>query len=126
MVLALSSCSTRNRFPEAGLAKFATSPGKDIWMASAEERIHDDAIVDLQTGSSRQFGDRLDPDPGHDAINEQFLGAARPQRDLAIRPLQTDSDFAWQHLDTVLPVILVQERRQIGAKDVFANPCRGE
>jgi hypothetical protein len=79
-------------------------------MAGAQQRIHDDAIVNYQTSRLCQRDVGCNPDPRNNAIDQQLLAARGLQHDPLASPLQVLRGFACQHLDPVLPVIFVQKR----------------
>ena len=85
--------------------------GIDIRVTSAEHCIHDDAIVHFQACRLRQRDVRRNPDPANNAIDQQFAAFRCLQRDLLAPSLEAFRRFAGQHLDAVLPVVGVQERR---------------
>jgi hypothetical protein len=51
-------------------------------VAGTQLRIHDDAFVHRQSNRLGQRGVRLNPDPGDDTGNQQFLAARGFQREL--------------------------------------------
>jgi hypothetical protein len=100
--------------------------GIDIWVTSAEQRIHDNAVVQLQASRLCQRDVRREPDPSNDAIDQQFAALRGSQSEVLTSTLQTFRRFAGQHFNSMLPIIPVQKGEYIQSEDAFSDPRSGE
>ena len=127
MELALSSCSTRIRFPNSGVVECGNvSCRMDIGMAGAQELVHDDSVFHLEPDGLGKFHVWLDADSRHHAVHPDFPVGARFQDTLVAACFQTDNLFACQHLDTLLPVEVGHKPGEKDREEAISNIFAGE
>ena len=87
--------------------------GEDVGApADTTAIVDDDPVVDRQPGRLGELRRRLDPEPGDDAVGLERPAAAEPD-DAVLDPFD---DLAGQYLDTLLPVVAVDELRRARAE----------
>src|SRR5579875_3416209 len=107
------------------------SGGKDVWIVAAQSCIHEDAVIHLQASLLGQLDVGYDAYAGHDTIRRNLvsssaLGIACSEDALIAALVHAFDLLARPYFDVLLPIVVVEEAREVGREDASADPRFGE